>query len=77
MFLEFWKLHTASYVSEWKVFDWCEEEVGIKYKWSAFFIRYTMAAAVRVACAVLNRYLSSVLMHIYVYAGGADTGDSE
>ncbi|XP_058264899.1 anoctamin-9 isoform X2 [Hemibagrus wyckioides] len=26
VFLEFWKLHTASYVSEWKVFDWCEEE---------------------------------------------------
>ncbi|KAK3558883.1 hypothetical protein QTP86_032149, partial [Hemibagrus guttatus] len=26
VFLEFWKLHTASYVCEWKVFDWCEEE---------------------------------------------------
>ncbi|XP_046714579.1 anoctamin-9 isoform X2 [Silurus meridionalis] len=26
VFLEFWKRHTASYVCEWKVFDWCEEE---------------------------------------------------
>uniref|UniRef100_A0A3B4BQ62 Anoctamin n=1 Tax=Pygocentrus nattereri TaxID=42514 RepID=A0A3B4BQ62_PYGNA len=26
VFLEFWKRHRASYVSEWKVFDWCEEE---------------------------------------------------
>ncbi|XP_030646503.1 anoctamin-9 [Chanos chanos] len=26
VFLEFWKRHRASYVSEWSVFDWCEEE---------------------------------------------------
>uniref|UniRef100_A0A4W4DWQ3 Anoctamin n=1 Tax=Electrophorus electricus TaxID=8005 RepID=A0A4W4DWQ3_ELEEL len=26
VFLEFWKCHRASYVYEWKVFDWCEEE---------------------------------------------------
>ncbi|XP_062855297.1 anoctamin-9 [Trichomycterus rosablanca] len=26
VFLEFWKRHRASYVCEWKVFDWCEEE---------------------------------------------------
>ncbi|XP_075996891.1 anoctamin-9 isoform X2 [Genypterus blacodes] len=26
LFLEFWKRHRASYVCEWKVFDWCEEE---------------------------------------------------
>lgn len=33
VFLEFWKRHTASFVCEWKVSDWCEEEVGIKYNW--------------------------------------------
>lgn len=27
LFLEFWKRHRASYVCEWKVSDWCEEEV--------------------------------------------------
>uniref|UniRef100_A0A8C1QJK6 Anoctamin n=1 Tax=Cyprinus carpio TaxID=7962 RepID=A0A8C1QJK6_CYPCA len=26
VFLEFWKCHRSSYVSAWKVFDWCEEE---------------------------------------------------
>ncbi|KAL2093842.1 hypothetical protein ACEWY4_011154 [Coilia grayii] len=26
VFLEFWKRHRASYVCEWKVFDWSEEE---------------------------------------------------
>uniref|UniRef100_A0A3B4YEP3 Anoctamin n=1 Tax=Seriola lalandi dorsalis TaxID=1841481 RepID=A0A3B4YEP3_SERLL len=26
LFLEFWKRHRASYVCEWKVSDWCEEE---------------------------------------------------
>uniref|UniRef100_A0A671NGV4 Anoctamin n=1 Tax=Sinocyclocheilus anshuiensis TaxID=1608454 RepID=A0A671NGV4_9TELE len=26
VFLEFWKRHRSSYVSAWKVFDWCEEE---------------------------------------------------
>ncbi|KAA0724049.1 Anoctamin-9 Transmembrane protein 16J [Triplophysa tibetana] len=26
VFLEFWKRHRSSYVCEWKVFDWCEEE---------------------------------------------------
>nr|XP_061812905.1 anoctamin-9-like [Nerophis lumbriciformis] len=26
LFLEFWKRHRTSYVSEWKVSDWCEEE---------------------------------------------------
>lgn len=27
LFLAFWKRHRASYVCEWKVSDWCEEEV--------------------------------------------------
>lgn len=27
LFLEFWKRHRASFVCEWKVSDWCEEEV--------------------------------------------------
>ncbi|ROL45092.1 Anoctamin-9 [Anabarilius grahami] len=27
VFLEFWKRHRSSYVSAWKVFDWCEEEL--------------------------------------------------
>ncbi|XP_077599692.1 anoctamin-9 [Stigmatopora nigra] len=26
LFLEFWKRHRTSFVSEWKVSDWCEEE---------------------------------------------------
>ncbi|XP_077452165.1 anoctamin-9 isoform X2 [Stigmatopora argus] len=26
LFLEFWKRHRTSYVSQWKVSDWCEEE---------------------------------------------------
>ncbi|XP_065147252.1 anoctamin-9 isoform X1 [Paramisgurnus dabryanus] len=26
VFLEFWKHHRSSYVSAWRVFDWCEEE---------------------------------------------------
>lgn len=29
LFLEFWKRHRASYVCEWKVSDWCEEEVWV------------------------------------------------
>lgn len=26
LFLELWKRHRATYVSKWKVYDWCEEE---------------------------------------------------
>lgn len=29
LFLEFWKRHRASFVCEWKVSDWCEEEVSV------------------------------------------------
>lgn len=28
LFLELWKRHRARHVSQWKVFDWCEEEVS-------------------------------------------------
>lgn len=27
LFLELWKRHKAKHVSQWKVYDWCEEEV--------------------------------------------------
>lgn len=27
LFLELWKRHRARHVSQWKVYDWCEEEV--------------------------------------------------
>ncbi|TRY85873.1 hypothetical protein DNTS_011900 [Danionella cerebrum] len=29
VFLEFWKRHRSSYVCEWRVFDWCEEELNL------------------------------------------------
>lgn len=38
LFLEFWKRHRASYVCEWKVSDWCEEEVP------SLFARASVAA---------------------------------
>lgn len=35
LFLEFWKRHRASFVCEWKVSEWCEEEV-----WPILYITF-------------------------------------
>lgn len=36
LFLELWKRHKAKHVSQWKVYDWCEEEVQLFLLFNSF-----------------------------------------
>uniref|UniRef100_H3D840 Anoctamin n=1 Tax=Tetraodon nigroviridis TaxID=99883 RepID=H3D840_TETNG len=67
LFLEFWKRHRASYVCEWKVSDWCEEEVP-----SLFYSEIAIQEIVNNAnCEPKNHkhsYLRSTLVLICVVA---------
>ncbi|XP_039664652.1 anoctamin-9 isoform X2 [Perca fluviatilis] len=65
LFLEFWKRHRASYVCEWKVSDWCEEEILVIIGLTHALVVFRVIAAVLLAegsWEFLSKYSNSGAM---------------
>lgn len=70
LFLEFWKRHRASYVCEWKVSDWNEEEVGLNKTTTPHFYLIVIHSSSPFPAFCNTRSSCTVL-------GGTDSADCE
>ncbi|XP_061532031.1 anoctamin-9 isoform X4 [Phycodurus eques] len=65
LFLEFWKRHRTSYVCEWKVSDWCEEEILVIIGLTHALVVFRVIVAVQLAegsWEFMSTHSSSVAM---------------
>lgn len=74
LFLEFWKRHRASYVCEWKVSDWCEEEVWSLLNIIICTLCFNYILFIPGQC--LLEFVDVIFFSFYV-VGGTDPGNCE